>query len=140
LFRFGGNRQLWESFLTLGAEFPGTGLGITLICISDNLFGLRARGGNDVLILLHELLSPLVFKSILIVGIEVFFVLDQFDIGWVHFHVWRAIVKHSWRYDWHRVRQLPQFWFRVCEAAIDAKLAATVDLEVLAVLSFVVAV
>jgi hypothetical protein len=65
--------------------------------------------------------------------------LNDFDVGRVDFHVWRSVVEHCGWHVGHGVSQLAQLVISVREAAVDAKLAVAVRLEVLAVLGLVVA-
>jgi hypothetical protein len=111
---------------------------LRLLLIRRLLLALRIR--QNVLVLRNELLGPLVLITVLVVRIEVFFILDNFDVGGIDFHVRRAIVEHGGWHDRHRVSQLAQLGVTVGEAAINGELAVAVYLVVLAVLRFVIAV
>ena len=111
---------------------------LRLLLIRRLLLALRIR--QNVLVLRHELLGPLVLITVLVVRIEVFFILDNLDVSGIDFHVRRAIVEHGGWHDRHRVGQLAQLGVAVGKAAVNGELAVAVDLVVLAVLCFVIAV
>lgn len=66
--------------------------------------------------------------------------LNNFNVGGVHLHVGRPIVQYCGRNVGHRVSKLAQLVVAVREAAVDAKFTMAVCLEILAELSFVIAV
>lgn len=101
------------------------------------------RGGlQNVLVLLQKLCGPCVFLVVFIAVLilKIVFLLHDLDVGRIHFHVGRPVVEYRRRNNGHRVSQLPELGDVVREAAVDAELAMTAHLEVLAELRLVVAV